>query len=146
MGQIEMAGRELDVATFREYANSARLLFNSQEIKAVYDALDKLNLSKRSDDDLTQFNDFMKSFTLASKTTKAMVTFAAMFSMTSTMNIAAGRLAASVQTSEIVAAGREPSVFEMLGGFSEFLMGVSRVAAVVDAVLDVMDIVDVVKH
>lgn len=40
MAQIEMAGGKLDVATFKKYANSARMLFNSEEIKAVYDALD----------------------------------------------------------------------------------------------------------
>jgi len=61
-----MAGVEqnatLDVAHFRQYAGSCRLLFDSEEINKVYDALDKLNLSDAKDDAAVQR--FMESLAL----------------------------------------------------------------------------------
>ncbi|KAK1660049.1 hypothetical protein BDP55DRAFT_677622 [Colletotrichum godetiae] len=60
MAQIEMSGGKLDVATFKQYANSARKLFDSKEITDVYDALDNLNMSSKSDDDLKKYLDSIK--------------------------------------------------------------------------------------
>lgn len=67
MAQIEMAGGNLDIATFKQYANSARMLLNSEEINAVYNALDKLNMSPKSDDDLKNCLDAIKGFTFGGR-------------------------------------------------------------------------------
>lgn len=58
--QVHKNNGTLDVAGFRKYAESARILYNSTEINDVYDALDKLNLSAKSDADVQQFMGFIK--------------------------------------------------------------------------------------
>jgi hypothetical protein len=55
MAQVHIRAGKLDAATFRKYAESARIVYNSDEINKVYDALDELNLSGKTDVDVQKF-------------------------------------------------------------------------------------------
>ncbi|KAF6785040.1 hypothetical protein CSOJ01_15661 [Colletotrichum sojae] len=107
MAQIAIAGGKLDVATFREYANSARLIFNSKEIIAVYDALDHLNMSRKSDADLKNCMDSLKAFKLGGTTALYSVLSVCILIMSLKMKVATDRLSQLNKTDEFVAEGKE---------------------------------------
>jgi hypothetical protein len=92
MAQIEMAGGKLDIPTFKQYANSARMLFNSEEIQAVYNALDKLNMSPGSEDDLNNCINAIKGFTFGGSTALTIVRFASIGIMANRINVATKKL------------------------------------------------------
>lgn len=145
MAQIEMAGGKLDVATFKQYANSARMLFNSKKIKAVYDALDTLNMSPKSDDDLKNCMDSIKGFT-GDTTALTIVRYGSITIMANRMNVATKRLAQNNEIAEFVGAETETSVFKMMDCWGKFFAGIAVIASVADAVLQIIDIVDVVEQ
>ncbi|KAM7198857.1 hypothetical protein V8F33_004871 [Rhypophila sp. PSN 637] len=62
MAHVHRSAGKLDVKSFKTYAESARKLFNSPEIEAVYAALDKLNLSGKADKDILEFINFLKGW------------------------------------------------------------------------------------
>ncbi|KAL8792557.1 MAG: hypothetical protein Q9195_004856 [Heterodermia aff. obscurata] len=146
MAHIELAGDKLDVATFKQYANSARLLFNSDEVKAIYNALDKLNLSKKSDDDLKNCLSSIKGFVWGGSTALTIVRFASIGIMANRMKVATKKLAEFNETAEILGEVKETSVFKMMDCWGKFFAGVAVIAAVADAILEIIDIVDVVKQ
>ena len=146
MAQIEMAGGTLDVATFKKYANSARMLFNSEEIKAVYNALDKLNMSPKSHDDLKNCYDSIKGFKFGGSMAFTMVRISSVFIMAHKMNVATKRLAEHNRNAEIVGAEKETSVFKMMDCWGKFFVGIAVISSVADTVLEIMDIVDVVEQ
>lgn len=146
MAQIEMAGGKLDVATFKQYANSARMLFNSEEIKAVYDALDKLNMSSKSDDDLKNCIDSIKGFTFGGSTALTIVRFGSIGIMANRMKVATKKLAQYNEIAEIVGAEKKTSVFKMMDCWGKFFAGIVVIASVADAILEIIDIVDVVEQ
>ena len=146
MAQIEMAGGKLDVATFKQYANSARMLFNSEEIKAVYNALDKLNMSPKTDDDLKNCIDSIKGFTFGGSMALTIVRFSSISIMANRMNVATKKLAEYNEIAEFVGAEKETSVFKMMDCWGKFFAGIAVIASVADAVLEIIDIVDVVEQ
>jgi hypothetical protein len=146
MAQIEMAGGNLDVATFKQYANSARMLFKSEEIKAVYDALDKLNMNQKSDDNLKDCIDAIKGFTFGGSTALTLVRYGSIGIMANKMNIATKKLAQYNEAAEFVGLEKESSVFKMMDCWGKFFAGIAVIASVADAVLEIIDITDVVKQ
>ena len=146
MGQIEMADGKLDVDTFKQYANSARMLFNSEEIKAVYNALDKLNMSPKSDDDLKNCIDSIKSFKFDGSTAVTLVRYGSIGIMANSLKIATKRLAQYNEIAEIMGAEKRTSVFKMMDCWGKFFAGIAVIASVTDAVLEIIDIVNVVEQ
>ncbi|RUP52014.1 hypothetical protein BC936DRAFT_143527 [Jimgerdemannia flammicorona] len=146
MAQIELAEGKLDVATFKKYANSARVLFDSDEIKAVYDALDKLNLSAKSDDDLKNCIDSIKGFTFGGSTALTMVRIGSIYIMANRMNVATKKLAQYNEIAEFVGAEKQTSVFKMMDCWGKFFAGIAVIVSVADAVLQIIDIVEVVEQ
>ncbi|CAF9926582.1 MAG: hypothetical protein GOMPHAMPRED_004178 [Gomphillus americanus] len=147
MAQIEMAGGKLDVATFKQYANSARMLFNSEEIKAVYDALDKLNMSSKSDTDLKNCIDSIKGFTFDGSTALTIVRFGSITIMANRMKVATKKLAQYNEIAEFVGGvEKQTSVFKMMDCWGKFFAGIAVIASVADAILEIIDIVEVVEQ
>ncbi|CAJ0555367.1 Ff.00g054320.m01.CDS01 [Fusarium sp. VM40] len=146
MAQIEVAGGKLDVATFKQYANSARRLFDSEEIKAVYDALDDLNMSVKSDDDLQKFVDSIKGFTFNHSTELTMVRLGSIFIVNNRMKVATKRLAEHNAIAEFVGAEAKTSVFKMMDCWGKFFAVIAVVTSVADVVLQILDIVNVVEQ
>ncbi|RSL54929.1 hypothetical protein CEP54_009657 [Fusarium duplospermum] len=146
MAQIEMASGKLDVPTFKQYANSARMLFDSKEIKAVYDALDTLNMSPKSDDDLKNCIDSIKGFTFGGSTALTIVRYGSIAIMANRMKVATRRLAQHNEIAEFVGAETKTSVFKMMDCWGKFFAGIAVIASVADAVLQILDIVEVVEQ
>ncbi|KAJ3941502.1 uncharacterized protein N0V96_008213 [Colletotrichum fioriniae] len=146
MAQIELGGGTLDVPTFKQYADSARKLYNSQQISAVYDALDQLNLSQKSDNDVTTFVNSIKGFTFDGSTEVAMARVLCVGIMANRMSIATTKLAQNADMAELVGAEAETSVFKMMNCWGKAIVGLAAIASVVDIVLQVLDIVDVVEQ
>ncbi|KAJ0159096.1 hypothetical protein CTA2_10326 [Colletotrichum tanaceti] len=146
MAQIEMAGDKLDVATFKKYANSASVLFNSDEIKEVYKALDTLNLSQQSDEDLKKCLNSIKGFEFGGSTALTLVRFGSIAIMANRMKVATTKLAQYNEVAEFVGAETKTSAFKMMDCLGKFFAGIAVVASVADAVLQILDIIDVVEQ
>lgn len=147
MAKIEVAGGKLDVATFKQYANSARILFESKEINAVYDALDKFNIGPKSDEDLKKCLDAIKGFTFGGSMALTIVRTISVFIMYNRMKVAVTKLAQYNEIAEIVGGvERQTSWFKMMDCWGKFFLGIAVIASVTDAVLQILDIVDVVKQ
>lgn len=145
--QRENKGK-LDAAGFKTWAESARKLYKSDEISGVYDALDKLNLSKKTDADVQQFLGFIKGLKLSGLESTALtmvrgLSIAIMYYKLGISNkvIQDSAKAAGIEVEEV-----ESSAFGMLDAVGKFVTVVAVVMSVVDVVLDVIDIVDVVKQ
>ncbi|KAL2881649.1 hypothetical protein SGCOL_002795 [Colletotrichum sp. CLE4] len=140
MAQIEMSGGKLDVATFKQYANSARKLFDSKEITDVYDALDNLNMSSKN----TSIPS--KGFTFGGSTALTIVRISSIGIMANRMKVATKRLAQYNDIAEFVGADKETSVFKMMDCWGKFFAGIAVIASVADAVLQILDIIEVVEQ
>jgi hypothetical protein len=147
MAHIELEGATLNAATFRQYANSARLFLESKEINDVYNALDKLNLGGKSDEDLKKYADFIKGFTWGGKPVLPLVQFLSLSIMAYRMKIARTKLAQYNEIAEFVGAEKlETSVFKMMDCWGKFFAGITVIASVADTILQILDIVDAVKQ
>lgn len=60
MAQVHKDNGKLDAAGFKKYAESARILYNSSEINVVYNALDILKFSAKTDTDVQKFLEYLK--------------------------------------------------------------------------------------
>ncbi|CAK7236264.1 hypothetical protein SBRCBS47491_009580 [Sporothrix bragantina] len=146
MAQIESTGGTLDVPTFKKYANSARKLYESQEINDVYDALDKLNMSAKSDEDVKKCIDSLKGFTFGGGTALTIVRYTSVGIMANRLNVATKKLAQYNEIAEFVGAETETSLFKMMDCWGKFFAGIAVVASVADAILEILDIVEVVEQ
>jgi hypothetical protein len=145
MAKVERKHQTLDTDTFKKYAESARILFKSDEVQAVYDALDELNLSDRSDADVQKFLSFLKGLQFDS-TALTIIRSVSIIIMAYKLNIANSTIkdcakAAGLEVSEV-----ESSAFGMMDAVGKFTAVVAIAMAVVDTVLNVIDIIDVVEQ
>ncbi|KAK6206274.1 hypothetical protein QIS74_13693 [Colletotrichum tabaci] len=148
MAQIEASGHKLDAQIFKQYANSARMLYNSKEINDVYDALDKLNMSGKSDEDVKKFMNTIKGFHIPGEAELAMqlARFGSLVIVAKKMGIARGRLADINELNELLGFEKETGVFKLMDAWGKFFAGIAIIVSVADAVLQILDIVDVVEQ
>lgn len=146
MAQVHRTSGKLDAADFKKYAESARILFNSTEINAVYDALDKLNLSDKTDTDIQQFFGFLKGWTFGGEIELALVRNVAIGIMAYKLRIANAEIEVNAKAAGFEVAEVEASAFGMLDAVGKFVAVVAVVMSVVDIVLEIFDIVDVVEQ
>lgn len=64
LGQVQIMHQTVDLPSFRKYAESASLLYKSTQVQAVYDALNTLNLSDQTDDDVKTYYDTLHNLQL----------------------------------------------------------------------------------
>ncbi|KAF5624696.1 uncharacterized protein FTJAE_10289 [Fusarium tjaetaba] len=145
MAEVQKSTGNLDVASFKKYAESARRLYNSDEINKVYDALDDLNFSSKSDDDIQKFLGVIQGLDYPS-TAMAIVRGISIAIMYYKLNIASNKIEANAQAAGFDAAEVEASTFEMLDAVGQFFTVVAVVMSVIDTVLEILDIVDVVEQ
>ncbi|KAF8307320.1 hypothetical protein DL93DRAFT_2088042 [Clavulina sp. PMI_390] len=145
MAHIELAGAKLDVATFKQYAESARTLFNSKEIEAVYNALDKLNLSAKSDDDLKKCKDSIKGFSFGGTVALHIVRTVSFIGMAKSLSNAGKKLAKNKELDDLLEFKQE-SAFKMMGSWGKFFAAITVIASVADAILDIFDIAAVLEQ
>jgi hypothetical protein len=145
LAQVQRFNGKLDAAGFRKYAESARILFNSDEIGNVYDALDKLNLSAKTDADIQQFLNFLKGLDYPSTQLSIVRNFSIAI-MVYKLNIANKTIEVNAKAAGFEVAEVESSSFGMLDAVGKFVAVVAVVMSVVDTVLEIIDIVDVAEQ
>lgn len=148
MAQVQKKAGKLDAATFRMYASSARVVFNSDEIKKVYDALDELNLSSRTDADVQKFMNTLVGLKLPdnAKLGLELVRSFSIALMFYKLRIANKSIKAAAEEAGIPVEDVGESAFEAMDAVGKFVAVVVVIMSVVDIILDILDIVDVVQQ
>lgn len=136
----------LDAASFKKYAASARILYNSLEINSVYDAFDTMNLSGRTDQDIQQFLGSIKGFTGFDTTAISLIQGAAITFMFYKLNIADKTIKTNAEAAGFKLSEVEYSTFGMLDAVGKFVAVVAVIMSVFDTVLDILDIINVVQQ
>ncbi len=139
---------KLDAATFKKWAESARLLFNSDEINKVYDALDKLNMSAKTDADVKQFMDVLAGFTPPQGVAiaKDLLMGVSILIMFRKLQIANKSIKLAAEEAGIPLEEVNTSAFEKMDAVGKFVTVVAVIMSVTDIVFNILDIVDVVKQ
>lgn len=135
----------LDAVSFRTYAGSARILYNSPEINAVYDALDTLNLSQKTDDDVKKFMDVLAGLTYP-KTELSLVRNFCIAIMFYKLKIANDTIRTQAEAAGLPLEEVEASAFKTMDAVGKFVAVVAVVMSVVDVVFNILDIIDVVEQ
>ena len=148
MADVQRRAKKLDAATFRTYAESARLLFNSDEINKVYDALDELNLSAKTDADVQKFMRVLAGFKPPQGVViaKELLTGISIMIMFYKLRIANNTIKATAKAAGIPLEEVDASAFGVMDAVGKFVTVVAVVMSVVDVIFDIFDIVDVVKQ
>ena len=149
MAQVEKRFKDkggLTVANFKLLAASARLAFDSEEIKKVYDALDDLNLSNKSQEDVNKLMDILKGFDLPDPKAIALIQGLSIVVVNSKMNIAKEKIEASCEEAGIAVEEYDDTAFGMMDAVGKFALGVTVVISVANAIIEVLDIVKVVEQ
>jgi len=145
MAGVEKNGT-LDAAHFRQYASSCRRLFDSEEINDVYDALDKLNLSAKDDDDIEAFVGTLAGFKFPDKFAVDIVRSFCIAIMVYKLKIATTKIAKIAKAKGISVEEVDESAFEVMDACGKFVAVVAVIMSVVDVIFEILDIVDVVKQ
>lgn len=145
MAQVERK-TTLTADNFRKYAESARLVYNSSEIQQVYDALDTLNLSNRTDADVKQFMEALAGFTFPGKEAISLVRNFCIAIMFYKLKIATDTIREQAEAAEIPLEEVNATVFETLDAAGKFVAVLTIIMSVVDVIFDILDIVDVVEQ
>lgn len=145
MAAVHKANGTLDADAFRTYADSARVLYKSPQIDAVYAALDTLNRSKKTEDDIKQYMNTIVGLNFHS-TTLTIVTNVSVGFMFYKLRIANAQIKSAAEDAGIPTEEVDSSAFGMLDAVGKFVAVVAVIMSVVDAVLDIIDIVDVVEQ
>ena len=135
----------LDASSFKTYAESARRLYNSPEINAVYDALDTLNLSQKTDADVKEFMNVLAGLDYP-KTELSMVRGFCIAIMFYKLRIANATIKTQAEAAGLPVEEVEASAFATLDAVGKFITVVAVIMSVVDVVFEVLDIVDVVEQ
>ncbi|POD90263.1 hypothetical protein [Pectobacterium odoriferum] len=148
MAQVQRKQGKLDANTFREYAASARIVYNCDEINKVYDALDELNFSDKSDADVKKFLNVLVGLNLPStaKYGMTLVTSVSLGIMQYKLKIANSTIEAQCKDAGIPVEECDATAFETMDFVGKFATVITVIMSVVDIVLNILDIVDVVEQ
>lgn len=134
-----------NIPGFKKYTESARILYNSNEINNIYNALDKLNLSAKSANNITQILGYIKGLNFSS-TAISIVRNISITIMAYKLNITNKTIAKYAKAAGLEVAEVESSAFGIIDAVGKFTAVVAVVISVVDTVLEVLDIIDVVEQ
>jgi hypothetical protein len=136
----------LTADSFRQYAQSARIVYNSNEINAVYDALDTLNFSQKTDADVAQFMNVLKGLAFPGEQEIALVRGFCVAIMFNRMGIAKDTIAEQAKEAGIPIEEVDATVFGTMSAVGKAVTVIAIIMSVVDVVFQVLDIVDVVEQ
>lgn len=145
LAQVQHLDKKLDAVGFRKYAESARKLFNSSEIDSVYDALDTLNLSDKTDADIQKYMGFIRGLDYPA-TELAFVQNTSIAIMSLKLGIANKTIKENAEAAGLQVEEVESSAFGMLDATGKFITVVAVIMSVVDTVFEILNIVDVVEQ
>jgi len=135
----------LGVANVRKYVGVARLTKDDPHLADVRDALDKLQMSDKTKDDVASCVKAIQS----SKIDVTYLSFIRNFSygiFTYKMGVSSAEIKAVVGASDIPLEEAESSVFENMDALGKVMAGVTIAISIVDAFLNVYNIVETVKR
>ncbi len=130
---------------FRKYAGSARRLYNSDEINKVYDALDELNLSGQKNADVAKFMNVLAGLGYPSSELM-LVQGVCLKIMVNKLGVAQEVIEAQAKAANIPLNEVEASAFGTMSAAAKFFAAVAIIMSVVDAIFQVLDIIDVVEQ
>jgi hypothetical protein len=136
----------LTPASFKKWAGSARLLYESKEIEKVYDALDELNLSGKTNTDLKKFMNSLKGLNFQEKWIVNFVQGISIMIVARSFTGANQRLRLEAEEAGLPLEEVSVARFEQIDALGKVAGAIMIIAGVVDIVLDVYDIVEVVKQ
>ncbi|KAF3918647.1 hypothetical protein AA313_de0204767 [Arthrobotrys entomopaga] len=145
MGSVERRNHKLDASLFKKYAESARVLYNSSEINKVYDALDELNLTEKTDADIKKLMNVIDGANFGGLPLQ-IIRGLAITTMYYKLNIANKKIQVNAKEAGWEVAEVESSAFGMLDCVGKFIAVVAVIASVIDVVLDIIDIANVVEQ
>lgn len=148
MAMVQRKSGKLDAATFRQYAESARIVYNSDEINKVYDALDELNLSGKTDADIQKFMNTLSGFVppAGAAFAKSIVTGVSLALLSFKLKIANAKIKSMAEEQGIPPEEVGTSAFAEMDMLGKFAAGVTVIMSVIDVVMNIIDIVDVVEQ
>jgi cellobiose-specific phosphotransferase system component IIB len=146
MAEVQRKNKTLDAKAFRKYAESARGIFNSEEIQKVYDALDELNLSDRSDEDVKKCMDVIVGLKFPGETELSIVRNISIAIMAYKLRIANTVIETQAKAAGIPVEEVDASAFGTMDAVGKFTATLVVIMSVVDVVLNIIDIVDVVEQ
>tara|TARA_R110002126_G_C10490915_1_gene504540 strand:+ start:3101 stop:4345 length:1245 start_codon:yes stop_codon:yes gene_type:complete len=145
MATVQKKSHKLDAETFRKYAASARLFLKSKEIEDVYDALDNLNFSEKTDEDINKVMAVLKNLKCTPEQLHMIQDFS-LGIMFYKLNISTNRIKAQADAAGLPVEEVEGTAFEAMDAVGKFAASIVVIMSVVDMVFSVLNIVDVVKQ
>lgn len=147
LSQVKMQYNEsLTVANFKKYTESARLLYNDDQISTIYDALDVYNLSGRTADDLSTVIHALTTFSPPTSIALRVVYAVTFTILKNKMEVADADLKAMAEEAGVPAEELEVSRFSQMDLVGKITAGIVVILSVVDIVLTIINIVDVVEQ
>ncbi|MBB6005279.1 hypothetical protein [Arcicella rosea] len=146
--EVQRKAGKLDAPTFKQYAESARLLFNCDEINGVYDALDELNMSAKTDADVKKFMNVLVGFQPPEGVViaKDILMGASITIMFRKLKIANETIRTMAREAGIPVEEVNTSAFQAMDAVGKFVTVVAVVISVVDIIFNILDIVNVVEQ
>jgi hypothetical protein len=138
---------EITVDQFRNYIAAARKFYNSSEIKKVCDALDDLTLSEKKDIDLDEFSKRMKDIVshIDHQIYLSIITVSAAYAAMSIVHKGQD-LIIRLEENGVIEVGELDGVFNFFKGCEVITAGIAITLAVVDIILEIINIVDVIEQ
>jgi hypothetical protein len=149
IGEIEKKEAKIDAATFKKYAASARMIYDSDEIGKVYDALDELNLSGKSTADIEKFMKVIANLGVAPAWSRQIISFVQGVSLVvalKNLNVQRSTITECAEAAGLPVEEVEASAFKMMDCYAKFAVGIAVIFTVIDVVMDIMDLVNVVEQ
>ncbi|MBB3699498.1 hypothetical protein KMW28_24765 [Flammeovirga yaeyamensis] len=148
MASVQRKAGKLDAATFKTYAESARIIYNSEGIDKVYDALDELNLSGKTEADVQKFMNTLVGWTPPPSAIVAteLVRGMSLLILKNRLNVATKTIETTAREAGIPVEEVGVSAFEAMDAVGKFAAAVVVVMSVVDVVFNILDIVHVVEQ
>jgi hypothetical protein len=148
MAQVQRRAGKLDAVTFRKYAESARIVYDSTVINQVYDALDELNLSGKTDADVQKFMNTLVGWAapVAATVGTELVRGVSILILKNRLNIATKTIETAARDAGLPVEEVGVSVFEAMDAVGKFAAAVVVIVSVVDIVFNILDIVNVVEQ
>ncbi len=147
MAEIEKK-EPLNAQSFRKWAGSARKIFNSNEINIIYDALDRLNLSEKSQEDINKFIGTLKGFRVPgiADGVMSLVRNGCYLIAYNKMNIAKKALQSAAEDAGIPVEELGETAFKAMDVVGKFATCIAIVMTVVDIILQIIDMVNIIEQ
>jgi hypothetical protein len=141
----EVEKREtLTADSFRKYAHAARKLYEGEEINKIYDALDKLNFSDKTDNDVKDLMDVLADLKVV-PFELSLVTGISVAIMFNKLNVAQKTIKSMAKEAGVPVEEVGVSAFNTMDAVGKFVTGAAVLMSLVDVFLQVLDIVDAVE-